>query len=239
MGHVVGIAYTSTFAQPHAFYYNGTTSVDIGTLGGTTGSALSINDSEVIAGYSATADGVEHAFRYANGLMTDLGTLGGDYSYGVDINNQGVVVGGSFTDAGNSAYRAFVCPDDTLIDLNGLVDDSGIGWTLIEARAINDAGQIAGVGMFEGVRRTFLLTPLPATDAPVITGLEIDGGAILISFSTTETGVYSVEERINFDTGSWATALEEINGTGGVVTATIANAAAGVSRYFRVTLEQP
>jgi probable HAF family extracellular repeat protein len=36
---------------------------------------------------------------------------------------------------------------------------AGSGWVLIEARGINAAGQITGMGMHNGQEHAFLLTP--------------------------------------------------------------------------------
>jgi hypothetical protein len=47
-----------------------------------------------------------------------------------------------------------------MVDLNDLIDPS-LGWELQEARAINNAGQITGIGRIGGERRAFLLTLLP------------------------------------------------------------------------------
>jgi hypothetical protein len=50
-------------------------------------------------------------------------------------------------------------------DLNTLLDASGIGWSLREAFAINNAGQIVGLGRNPaGQDRGFLLTPVPPGD---------------------------------------------------------------------------
>lgn len=53
--------------------------------------------------------------------------------------------------------HAFVY-DGSLRNLNQLLP-AGIGWELIEATDINDAGQIVGYGRFQGRIRAFLLTP--------------------------------------------------------------------------------
>ena len=45
-------------------------------------------------------------------------------------------------------------------DLNALIP-AGSGWTLENANAINDAGQIVGSGLRGGKLRAFLLTPNP------------------------------------------------------------------------------
>ena len=58
----------------------------------------------------------------------------------------------------NDHLRAFLWQGDTMVDLNDFID-AGSGWTLLEARAINNAAQIAGIGLFDGQRRAFLLSP--------------------------------------------------------------------------------
>jgi probable HAF family extracellular repeat protein len=70
-----------------------------------------------------------------------------------DINNEDEVVG-------MSNGHAFVWkPNGVMTDLHTVLDASGIGWTLVSAYAINDAGQIVGYGQFNGKNRAFLLTP--------------------------------------------------------------------------------
>ncbi|OZC04071.1 Ig-like domain-containing protein [Rubricoccus marinus] len=53
--------------------------------------------------------------------------------------------------------RAVLWVDGQTLDLGTIIDVPG--WTLLEARGINDAGQIAGTGLFNGQPRAFLLTP--------------------------------------------------------------------------------
>ncbi|HEY5914481.1 MAG TPA: HYR domain-containing protein [Verrucomicrobiae bacterium] len=161
LGHVVGTAYNSSYSVARAFFFNGTSAADLGALGGNDASALAINNTDRVAGYASTADGFDHAFRFVGGAMTDLGTLGGSYSYGIGLNNSNVVVGGSFVDAANTIYHAFICPTNTMYDLNNFLDSSGAGWALVEARAINDRGQIIGTGNYRGASHGFLLSPAP------------------------------------------------------------------------------
>jgi probable HAF family extracellular repeat protein len=184
LGHIAGTAYNSKFAAAHAFFYNGATAVDIGSLGqGASGSAINNNDQ--ITGYSTTSASVDHAFRYAGGGLTDLGTLGGHWSYGNAINNSNVIVGGSFIDTADSVYHAFVTVGNSLTDLNTNVNSSGTGWVLVEARGINDAGQIVGVGTLGGVNHGFLVSPAPQiTRQPTNVTVACQGSA---SFSVTAT----------------------------------------------------
>lgn len=53
-----------------------------------------------------------------------------------------------------------------MLDLNSLLKDSGSGWTLEVANAINDKGQIVGYGLNPlGQTEAFLLTPVPVSGA--------------------------------------------------------------------------
>ena len=63
-----------------------------------------------------------------------------------------------------------------MLSLNRLLDDSGLGWILKEADAINNSGQIVGYGINpDGHSEAFLLTPVatpePASLLLVATGL--------------------------------------------------------------------
>jgi probable HAF family extracellular repeat protein len=139
---------------------NGYTS--LGTLGGLNSYAKAINDQGLIVGHSQDASGYLHAFVWDGISMTDLGTLGGTSSFAYGINSSNQVVGYSFASDGST--RAFVHMDGVLFDLNSMVVNLG-DWALTEAYAINDAGQITGTGVLDGVERAFRLTPLGVSTA--------------------------------------------------------------------------
>ncbi len=86
-----------------------------------------------------------------------LGTLGGSFSVARAINNRGDIVGGSL-EAEDGNFHAFLFSNGKLQDLNRLVNDSA-GWELVQAVAINDVGQIVGIGSLGGEDRIFLLLP--------------------------------------------------------------------------------
>jgi probable HAF family extracellular repeat protein len=160
-GQVVGKADTYS-GDSHAFLYRAGVMNDLGTLGGSNSAARSINVYGQVAGSSDTRRVATHAFLYRNGLMKDLGTLGGRESVGDGINDSGQVVGRAttreVTEGGQPVYHAFLSSGGVMKDLNGLIPSTS-GWTLNEARAINNAGQIAGSGLLRGKCRAFLLTP--------------------------------------------------------------------------------
>src|SRR5207244_13332282 len=106
----------------------------------------------------SAVDGPGRAFLLDSGGKHDLGTLGGLYSEGDGINTWGMVVG-SAEGTTPGVMHAFVYSAGLMQDLNRLVPP-GSGWELQEARAINDHGQIAGVGTIGGQRHGYLLTPL-------------------------------------------------------------------------------
>jgi probable HAF family extracellular repeat protein len=164
-GHVVGEAYGGQSSLAHGFVFDGTTTEEIGDLGGGSSTPLGINNDDHIAGYSANADGYDRAFLYNNGAMGDLGTLGGHYSYATAVNNRDAVVGGSFTDADDNVYHAFVWEGSSMVDLNTKVTSRAADWVLTEAAGINDGGVIVGRGTLAGASHGFLLKPLAAGDA--------------------------------------------------------------------------
>ncbi|APW61686.1 HAF repeat-containing PEP-CTERM protein [Paludisphaera borealis] len=100
-----------------------------------------------------------HAVLVPNGGQAiDLGTLAGDaYSRANAINDKGEIVGVSFD--GLLQNRAFLYQNGVMTNLNDLID-SGSGWLLREAFALNNRGQILAYATQDGGSvSTLLLTP--------------------------------------------------------------------------------
>jgi probable HAF family extracellular repeat protein len=168
MGKHLEVVGSSTVAAGdlrfHAVLWDGDTVLDLGTLGGPNSAARAITsgrwpdagfETTFIVGWSHVAGGSEHAFVWNRGAMRDLGTLPGDVRSGAqDVNSRGVIVGYS---ADRSAVsRAVMWPSRVIVDLNTLLPADS-GWQLWTAYAINDRGQIVGMGMHRGRQRAFLL----------------------------------------------------------------------------------
>lgn len=83
--------------------------------------------------------------------LIDLGTLGGNEAIAFDINNNGQVVGRSQIVDGQ--IHAFLWENSTMIDL-GTADGNFRDY--IVANAINDSGQVVGVGFTGATQRGFL-----------------------------------------------------------------------------------
>jgi probable HAF family extracellular repeat protein len=137
--------------------------LNIGSLGGTVTQPTGINSNGQIVGYSTTTlNGTNAAaFLYTGGTMTNLGSFGGTQNSANGVNDMGLVVGYSAF-PGDSIAHAFICHGTGPIeDLNSLIDPS-LGWTLGDAVAINDNGQIAVEGLQQGGSdHALLLTPVP------------------------------------------------------------------------------
>jgi probable HAF family extracellular repeat protein len=186
--HVAGDATIAGDGATNAFFWPGSGSnlMDLGTLGGANSAATALNQFDQVVGMADTAAGA-NAFIWddLDGIM-GLGTLGGATSVADGINNNGQVVGGADTPNGPSA---FVWDSiNGMQDLNTLLP-SGSGWRLTAARAINDNGQIAGVGTINGATHAFLLNLIP-TEA--ISAVTVNPAAVAGGNSATGTVTLSL-----------------------------------------------
>ena len=130
----------------------------LGNLGRPWTEGRAINNKGQVTGIGTTKSDDAHLFiSTPSGKLKDLGTIGGLGSapWGFGINDAGVIVG-RFTYQGS--YHALRYSAGKIEDLNNLIPANS-GWALEQATGINNAGQITGTGMHNGLEHAFLLTP--------------------------------------------------------------------------------
>ncbi|MBQ0720656.1 MAG: DUF3466 family protein [Gammaproteobacteria bacterium] len=177
------------------------------------GRAIDINNSNMVVGTTSSSSSTgEYAYAFLYDFNADalfnLGTLPsngpgsepGLTSHAYDINDLNQVVGSSWLVTANTSlvdpakYHAFIWEEGLMSDLNDLVQ-LPTGWILIRATAINDLGDIVGVGLVDGIEHGFLLSsttvsePPPVENQPpvaVVSATPTSGKApLVVSFDST------------------------------------------------------
>jgi probable HAF family extracellular repeat protein len=145
-GQLTGSSYTDSTPNAstgiptmHPFLYEHGRMQDLGTLGGTRGTAAWLNDRGQVVGNSNLAgDRVHHPYLWESNGMQDLGTLGGESGYANFVNDEGDVVGSADL-PGSQARHGFLWTDGRMRDLPPLS-----GAACSDATAINDSGVAVG-----------------------------------------------------------------------------------------------
>jgi probable HAF family extracellular repeat protein len=153
--------------------------VDLGTLGGDSSSPNAINNHGEVVGTAQTAGGDWHSALWDKSGITDLGNFGDDpFGCAWALNNCGQIVGFSGVDySDGSTAHALLWENGTMINLQDQIPGDS-GWVLRQALGINDQGQIAGFGQFNGKMRAFLLTPTVAAQANATDSTAPDASAV-------------------------------------------------------------
>jgi probable HAF family extracellular repeat protein len=158
-----------------------------------------INDQGIFAG----TDNCSQTFPpfialVQNGTITDMAQCDCE-PHG--INNSSQVVGQGFTFGPN---HAFLYSGGTLYDLNNLFP-SGSGWVVSNATAINDHGQIVGMGTLNGARHGFRLDPLVVPQANITSSVTVSYSGFRMNLSN---GHYRQTVTLTNNSGSDITALD-------------------------------
>jgi probable HAF family extracellular repeat protein len=163
-GQAVGLIYTSSPAQPHAFLYSDGAVTDLGAKfdsarSGSRGTmGASINDAAQVL-INPLNNNVMNApaiYDIKTGTITNIPLLRGTTSaLGDALNNHGQVAG----TASGTSNHIFLYSAGVLQDLTPLIPDSA-HWSSFTITGMNDAGQIVGYGTdSSGKDHGFLLSP--------------------------------------------------------------------------------
>jgi probable HAF family extracellular repeat protein len=130
---------TTGFPTQDPFLWDRGKMTDLGSLGGTNGYPLSLNNrGQVIGQSNLKGDQTFHPFLWDRGVLTDLGTFGGDFGSANWMNDAREIVGWALY-PGNQVFRPFRWKDGAMTDLGTVSgDDCGIAF------GINSIGQVVG-----------------------------------------------------------------------------------------------
>ncbi len=178
------------------------------TIGGSPTIANAINDAGDVVGAGSFPGRPFDAYLWRDGVATDLGSLSGDcYSQAFAINVASRVVGQSYSCDFTSA-RPFLWEDGEMADLNTLIRDDE-NFRLVEVLAINDRGEIAGIGLPPGCSgqsvcgHAFVLIPFDGEDAASAVPDEASGSSIAAipndTTSITKTVVSVTSESLTME----------------------------------------
>lgn len=164
-GEIVG-ASTAPTSFTHAMLWKAGAMTDLhdfAQMPGRNSHAYAINANGVIVGsgdFGADFLDYETGALWKNGAITNLGSLApGQFwaqAFAFGINLQEQVVGATNLSSGEA--RAFLWQNGVMRDLTELLTP-GSGWILTSAEDIDDAGRIAGQGLFQGSLMPFIALP--------------------------------------------------------------------------------
>jgi probable HAF family extracellular repeat protein len=162
-GTIVGRTFDAAYQSSAVVWQNGQTRLLDTPAPFTQSVAIDVNNRNQIVGY-ATQDNVDQALLWEDGHALVLAPIAGDKGAAAfDINDAGQIVGFSVLSS-SGEFRAALWDQGETVDLGSQVIDAQ-GWSLSQAQAINAAGQIVGWGSFNGVFRSYLLTPTAVPEA--------------------------------------------------------------------------
>jgi probable HAF family extracellular repeat protein len=145
-GEIAGSSFTSSTPNPanggfptlDPFLWRAGRMIDLGTLGGTQGSASWLNDAGEVVGVSdLPGDQNAHPFLWENGTMTDLGTPSGDLGFAAYVNRHGDSTGGYV--APDGSFHAILWRGRRMVDLPPVG-----GAAHAFGNALNAADQVVG-----------------------------------------------------------------------------------------------
>lgn len=118
---------------------------------------MAANAKEVFVGAGLTGERVVKPVGWLNGKTGLLPVPGDKQGLALGINDSNQVVGVIETESGEA--HAAVWSGGKVIDLNDAIDQRE-GWTLVQARGINNKGFVVGTGIKDGHVGAFVVGPI-------------------------------------------------------------------------------
>jgi probable HAF family extracellular repeat protein len=158
-GEVVGEANIAPRGRPKAFtWQHGEMHQLRGPSASTFCVAQALNSQGDVVGSCDISIGSSQGVLWKHGRPVALGTLGDEDapSTPLDINDRGQIVGSAEVEDGR--LRAFLWQNHKMYDLNRAIKPAS-GWLLLVASRVNNNGEIAGRGFYQGGVHAFVLHP--------------------------------------------------------------------------------
>ena len=118
---------------------------------------MSANEKDVFVGAGITEDRTVKPVGWANGKTGLLPVPGDRQGLALGINDSNQVVG--VIETQNGEAHAALWSDGKVIDLNDIIEERQ-GWTLVQARGINNKGFVVGTGIKDGHVGAFVVGPI-------------------------------------------------------------------------------
>lgn len=203
LGQVAGTV-TAADGAHHAVVYDAATHqpVDLGNIGAT-GTIAHINEIGQAVGTRTNSRGNRIAYAVdlnaANSLTDEVAQVGLSGSDAYWINNEGTAVGIGELRAPPNMNAVVWTSDGNLTNLNQALPANS-AWTLLTAKAINDAGVIVGTALSPGgMLVAYMLTPM---------GPELPAGKTLAIADSLDAGIEVI--RKGFDSAAEADAASPL-----------------------------
>jgi probable HAF family extracellular repeat protein len=170
--------------------------------------AYAMNDSGEVVGEAWGWDGsmlvCDDAILISGGQVKDIGfgVLPYGFSTGIAINRSGHILGKGWINCDGVVCDQEYTFLDTAVLFYAFSTPDSSGWFSLLGGAINDAGQIAGIGNNANLsgQRAFLMTPIPSPTVSVTSptsGAFLAGAIPVYASATDATGVAGVQFKLD------------------------------------------